>query len=114
MLLVLPHKDLTFDHFRPPHTTLQLFQRHASGTAKLPVDLDPEFEIVIRTWDVEWGRPVQHPNASSKLFAEARFRKQLRRAARQKGGEGTLHWYVFDFDLIVQLFHCFAYEIQFI
>merc|ERR1719424_2098441 len=82
---------------------------------------------MVRTWDVDadvtlawWNRLgirkrlVPH-NDSSRAMAQSMAREQLRkRVLQQKGGVDAMHWHVFDFDLIVQLLECFAYEIQFV
>merc|ERR1719262_2141016 len=87
----------------------QLLQKHVSGAANLPVHLDPEFEPTIRTWSFE----IAGHDETSQSLAEARARRTLRNQACEKGGASLLHWYVYDFDLIVQLFECFSYTVQF-
>merc|ERR1712216_650811 len=119
MLLILPHRRSTYDRYRRPDTMQQLLQRHARGTASdVPPHLDPEFESVIRTWDVQWldtvEKRIPRPrNESAPALAEARARRLLRKRIQQKGGAGLMHWHVFDFDLLVQLLECFSYKIEF-
>ena len=44
---------------------------------------------------------------------EAQTLELLRRRLSSHGGRETLHWHVFDFDLLVQLMDCLGYRVEF-
>ena len=103
LLLILPWKDNTFDRYRAPHTLEQLAQKHvraarAGDEAPLLVD----FEQTVRSIDLtmDWGF---EPGSSSEDLR--------RRTVASPEGKEMLHWHVFDFHVLGQLFECLNYRI---
>ena len=101
LFLIVPWKNTTFDRFRAPHTLEQLaqkFVRRQQNQDALMVD----FEQTVRAidMDMDYGFP---PGSSADDLR--------RRTLETPEGMEMLHWHLFDFHLLTQLFHCLNYNI---
>ena len=101
LFLVLPWKADTFDHARAPNTLDQLAQKHVRGQMSEDA-LMVDFEQTVRSVDVarDWGFP---PGSGA---AELRAR-----TLASEQGMQMLHWHVFDFHLLSELYRCLDYDV---
>ena len=103
LLLMLPWKDPTFDHLRAPNTLDQLAQKHVRyGAGRDEAALLVDFEQTVRAIDLalDWGFP---PGAQASDLR--------RRTLASPQGREQLHWHVFDFHLLRELFACLGYRV---
>ena len=102
LFLVLPWKADTFDHLRAPNTLDQLAQKHVRRRTDEEAALMSDFEQSIRSIDVtrDWGFP---PGSGANELRE-------RTLASEKGMQ-MLHWHVFDFHLLKELYECLNYDV---
>ena len=103
LFLLLPWKDDTFDRFRAPATLEQLAQKHVrslAATSDAPLMVD--FEQTVRAIDLtmDWGFP---PGSQASDLRH--------RTLESPEGREMLHWHVFDFHLLQQLFECLNYDV---
>lgn len=104
LFVVLPWRKHTHDRFRPPHTMQHLLRRRISREWRGPGRRDPDLEQILRTLDYD-----------GTVNGRAKDLESMRKLVLDdKGGMELLHWHVFDFDLLIQLCECLAYEIQYI
>ena len=102
LFLVLPWRDPTFDRFRAPNTLDQLAQKYVRARAGESGALGADLEQVVRTIDLarDWGFP---PGATADDL-------RARTLASPEGAE-MLHWHVFDFHLLKELYACLNYDV---
>ena len=102
LFLVLPWKADTFDHARAPNTLDQLAQKHVRRRTNGDDALMVDFEQSVRSIDVtrDWGFP---PGSGANELRE-------RTLASEKGMQ-MLHWHVFDFHLLKELYECLNYDV---
>tara|TARA_B100000683_G_scaffold241795_1_gene250101 strand:+ start:92 stop:949 length:858 start_codon:yes stop_codon:yes gene_type:complete len=102
LFLVLPWKADTFDHARAPNTLDQLAQKHVRRRTNGDDALMVDFEQSVRSIDVtrDWGFP---PGSGAAELRE--------RTLSSEKGMQMLHWHVFDFHLLKELYECLNYDV---
>ena len=111
MLLVLPWRNATFDKHRPPTLMQRLLRKFAGG----PETHFEDMEQTLRTWSYADDPGLIEEatcDTEGKCTAEETL-AALRQRIKEPGGSETLHWHVFDFDLIAQSLTCIGMEVVF-
>ena len=109
MLLVLPWRNKTFDKYRPPDLMQKLLRKFHGG----PETYFEDMEATLRTWSY-FDDPglIEEANCAHECSTDEAM-AALRRRLSEPGGPESLHWHVFDFDLIAQALVCIGMEVVF-
>ncbi|KAJ8611386.1 hypothetical protein CTAYLR_006502 [Chrysophaeum taylorii] len=99
LFLIVPWKQNTFDHFRAPNTLEQLAQKYVRGD---DAALGSDFEQTVRSIDMS----MDYGFAPGSTFEALR-----ERTLGSAEGREMLHYHVFDFHLLQQVFYCLNYDV---